>query len=160
MATPARTPRLLHPGQPRSGKPLNILGDTIISLVTGDDNADALSMAEIRTPPGGGTPLHVHRREDEYFFILEGDVEFDVNGLAVRATPGAYVFAPRNVPHRYVNVGEVPSRMIGMAQPAGIEKMFEEMHAVAAAGAPALQELSALCERYGIEILGPPPGHM
>ncbi len=155
MATPARTPRLLHHGEPRSGKPLNILGDTIIPLVTGEDNGGAVSIAEIHTPPGGGTPLHVHHREDEYFYLLEGEVEFEVNGIPLRAGAGAHIFAPRDVPHRYVNVGNARSRMIGMAQPAGIEKMFEEISAMAAAGPPDPAQLGALCARFGIEILAP-----
>jgi quercetin dioxygenase-like cupin family protein len=155
MATPARIPRILHSGESKSGAALNVVGDKVFVLATGEDNGGALAMFEERTPPGGGTPPHVHRREDEYFYVLEGDVEFNVNGIPIRAAAGGHAFAPRNVPHFFTNVGAGESRLLVVAQPAGIEKMFEEIHATARPGPPDPAQLTALCAKYGVEILGP-----
>jgi quercetin dioxygenase-like cupin family protein len=156
MATPTRLPRILHPGESRIGRILNIFGDQMYLLVTGEDNNGALTIAEIHTPPGNGTPLHVHRRENEYFYILEGEVEFNVNGIPIRTAAGGHAFAPKDIPHNYTNIGKTNSRMVVVAQPAGIEYMFEEIHKAAQHGPPDLAALTAICARYGVEILGPP----
>jgi mannose-6-phosphate isomerase-like protein (cupin superfamily) len=115
------------------------------------------------TPPGGGTPPHVHRREDESFYILEGAVTFYTEGRVVVAKPGAFFFAPRNVPHHFVNQGSVPAKMIVVASPPGFEKFVEEAGAPGDLSSPPspptpeqIGRLVEIAARYGIEIL--PPG--
>lgn len=158
MAIPARSPKLIAPAASSTGKVLNVVGDRVTVKTDGNDTGGAFSVMESVTPPGGGTPAHKHTREDESFYIVEGAAEFTVAGENVRAATGCYVFAPRGTPHYYRNRESKPLRMLVIAQPAGIERFFEEASDLAAAGPPSPQALTALAQGYGIEILGPPPG--
>jgi quercetin dioxygenase-like cupin family protein len=158
MATPATGPKLVKPAASKTGNVLNVVGDQVIIKIDGNDNGGALAAMETVTPPGGGTPPHRHTREDESFYVIAGAAEFTVAGQIVRASAGAFVFAPRGIPHQYRNRETAPLRMLAIAQPAGIERFFEEASDLAAAGPPTPQALTTLAQRYGIEILGPPPG--
>lgn len=158
MATPARIPRLIQPAASKTGKIFNIVGDRIVIKADGNDTGGAFAVMEGLTPPGGGPPPHRHTREDESFYVLEGTAEFTVAGEMIRASVGSYVFAPRGIPHHFRNPGTGPLRMLVIAQPAGIERFFEEASDLAAAGPLSPEALTSLAQRYGIEILGPPPG--
>ena len=73
--------------------------------------------------PGRGGALHVHYREDEGFWILEGEVTFEVGEATIEASAGDYVFGPRNVPHRFT-VGANGCRMLFILVPGGIEDVI------------------------------------
>ena len=158
MATSARNPRLIQPATSKTGKILNIVGDRMTIKADGNDTGGAFTVAEVLTPPGGGPPPHRHTREDESFYVLEGPAEFTVAGEIVRASVGSYAFAPRGIPHHFRNPETSPLRMLMIVQPAGIERFFEEVSDLAATGPPSPEALASLAQRYGIEILGPPPG--
>ena len=68
---------------------------------TGADTGGQMAIIEITEPPGAEAPLHVHHKEDEAFWILEGEVTFEVGGVTIAATAGDYAFGPRDVPHSY-----------------------------------------------------------
>jgi quercetin dioxygenase-like cupin family protein len=102
--------------------PLNILGDGLIVKLGGESGA-MTAMLGI-TPPKAGPPLHRHSREDESFFVLEGDYLFETDGKQNRAGPGDFVFLPRGTAHTFQNVGETEGRMLITAQPAGVERFF------------------------------------
>jgi mannose-6-phosphate isomerase-like protein (cupin superfamily) len=141
--------------RPQEGTRLNILGDTLTCRLPGHCTAGAYSLFETTTPPGGGTPPHMHAREDETFIILEGTVEFVVAGERIRAEPGTTAFAPRNVPHCYRNVGDTPARMLLIASPPGIERFFEEIARDITTLPPDTTRLSRICAKHGITILPP-----
>jgi quercetin dioxygenase-like cupin family protein len=155
MATPARNPLVISSGE---GRQLNVVGDRIRVLVRAADTGGAFAVVDAQSPPGGGPPTHLHSREDEHFYVVEGEVEFIVAGKPVRASAGAYVFAPRNVPHKFQNVGAKPLRMTITIQPAGLERFFEEADAVFSVdGPPDMGKFLDLCGKYGIDILEKPP---
>jgi mannose-6-phosphate isomerase-like protein (cupin superfamily) len=85
-----------------------------------------LSIVEMTEPPGAEAPLHVHHREDESFYVLEGSVTLRVGDETVELGPGEFAFGPRDVPHRYT-VGPDGCRMLFILTPGGFEKLVVEM---------------------------------
>src|SRR5262245_37875700 len=83
---------------------------------TAVDTGGQMTIIEITEPPGAEAPLHVHHREDEGFWLLEGDVTFFVGDTIIEAHAGDYVFGPRDIPHRYT-VGSAGCRMLFIMTP-------------------------------------------
>ena len=105
----------------------------------------ALSVFE--TSIGGGPPLHVHDREDECFYVLDGKLSIRCGGEAFDAAAGSFVFLPRGRPHRFRAVGR-PARLLLIAVPGGIEDYFREINA-----ASGDDERTRIGERYGIRVV-------
>ena len=101
-------------------------GDHYTFLVTGEESGGAYFAMEALVPPGGGPPLHIHRREDETFYLLEGAIEFRLGDEAIMAGPGDFVNVPRGTVHNFRNTGSETARMVLTFTPAGIERFFEE----------------------------------
>jgi mannose-6-phosphate isomerase-like protein (cupin superfamily) len=148
---------------PGVGRSLWVAGDLVTFKVVGEDTGGAFVLGEDVTPPGGGPPPHVHRREDEVFCVVEGEYEFSVGERTIRAGAGSVVYGPRNVPHSFRNVGTTPARMLAFVAPAGIEDFFKEVgeEATDVSTAPPfgqeeIERLLAAAPRYGIEMLPPP----
>src|ERR1051326_8412067 len=96
---------LLKPNETRHSSVLNIFGGEIWVKLAGSDTGGTYAITEGTTPPLGGPPLHRHSREDESFYILEGEFVFEVDGKLLQAGPGSSVFAPRGTVHLFQNVG-------------------------------------------------------
>ena len=101
-------------------------GDLYKFLVTGEETGGAYFAMEALVPPGGGPPPHTHAREDETFYVLEGDVDFRLGDRRVTAGPGDFVNVPRGAVHNFHNAGSETARLILTFTPAGIERFFEE----------------------------------
>jgi mannose-6-phosphate isomerase-like protein (cupin superfamily) len=101
-------------------------GDVYRFLVTGAESGGAYFAMEALVPPGGGPPPHIHRNEDETFYVLEGTPTFRLGDDRVVATPGDFVNVPKGTLHCFRNISLQPVRMILTFTPAGIEKFFEE----------------------------------
>ena len=96
-------------------------------------------------------PLHVHEREDEYTFVLEGEVGVQVGEEVAVARPGDFVLKPRGVPHAFWNAGDAPARALEIISPAGFERFFLELEPlVQRAGGPDPGAIAALQARYGL----------
>jgi quercetin dioxygenase-like cupin family protein len=127
---------------------------------TGADTGGQIAILEITEPPGTEAPRHVHHKEDEGFWVLEGEVTFDVGGTRIVATAGDYAFGPRDVPHSY-RVGPDGCRMLFIVTPAGFEDLVREMSVPAAERAlppsaqepPNIEGLPALAASYGCELI-------
>lgn len=154
---PAPTARIVTPGQ---GPSVAVVGDVYSFLATGDDTGGAYSLWHAVVSPGGGPPPHVHRREDESFYVLEGDVAFHADGQDFTAGPGTFVDVPRGSLHSFRNNGSRPARMLIQVAPAGLEKMFLEIgQPVAGPDATPppvtkkeIDHLLKVAPRYGLEI--------
>ena len=90
---------------------------------TAADTGGLMSIIEVTEPPGMEAPLHVHYRDDEGFWILEGGATFEVGDMTIEASAGDYVFGPRDIPHRYT-VGDQGCRMLFIMVPGGIEDVL------------------------------------
>jgi quercetin dioxygenase-like cupin family protein len=113
----------------------------------------AYSVLDSIVQPSSGPEPHRHSREDEGFYILEGQYEFRVGTQVINAGPGDFLFAPRNVPHTYKNVGTTPSRHLTIISPGGLESFFAERAALQIETPPShpeyLARYKALQEKYG-----------
>ena len=100
-------------------------------------------------------PTHTHRHEDEYTYVLEGEVGVQVGDEVRIARPGDLVFKPRNVPHAFWNPRDVPARALEIISPAGFERYFREITPLlppANAGPLDVEALGAVMARYGLEM--------
>jgi len=105
----------------------SVVGDRYTFLLTGAQTDGAYFVFEAFVPPGSGPPPHVHHREDEAFYVIDGEFEFTVAGAAIRVGAGEFVIGRRDVPHNFKNVGSTPGRMIITLTPAGLENFFSEI---------------------------------
>jgi quercetin dioxygenase-like cupin family protein len=96
--TPALEPLAVRQ---REGEACWWFGSLAQIKATAADTGGLMSIVEVTEPPGIEAPLHVHHRDDEGFWILEGDVTFEVGGTTIEASAGDYVFGPRDIPHRF-----------------------------------------------------------
>jgi len=101
-------------------------GDMYRFLVKGEETGGAYFAMEAIVPPGGGPPPHIHRHEDETFYVVEGSVDIKLGDTWVAAGVGDFVNVPRGEVHCFHNSGAEPARMILTFTPAGIERFFEE----------------------------------
>jgi len=128
-----------------------------------ETTAGRVAVIEHLGPQGAGSPLHVHHREDEWFYVIEGELTFWVGGKVIKAAAGAFVYGPCDVPHTFT-ISSPQARFLLVTEPAGFESFLRAM------GQPApsltipppseppsdLTPLVAAAAEYGIEILGPP----
>lgn len=133
---------------PGEGKKVHLGGQPMAFLVTGD-NTRYTSMFEWTIPAGFSTGLHVHRAQEETFYMLEGECDWQVGDERVRATPGTYLFLPPGVPHNIANASDKPARVLMTVSPPGHENYFEELaDAVARGSAADPTKIADLRARY------------
>jgi quercetin dioxygenase-like cupin family protein len=148
---------------PNQGRTVAVVGDVYRFLATGDETNGKYAMWEAIVPPGGGPPPHVHSREEEAFYILEGEIMFTVNGEKVVALAGMFANMPVGTPHSFKNESDQPAKMLISVAPAGLEKMFMEVGVPLTSGAttalpPTKEEIEKLLKVapcYGVEIKVP-----
>jgi quercetin dioxygenase-like cupin family protein len=138
--------------QPDEGDLLWFLGVLVTIKAGAESTAGRVAVIEHHAPAGFGSPLHVHRREDEWFYVLEGELTFWVGGRVIKAPAGSFVYGPRDVPHTF-EVTSLEARFLLVAEPAGFD---EFVRALAGDSIPDPERLAATAAAYGIEILGPP----
>lgn len=129
----------------------------------GSQTGDRVLVTEQLAPRGSGSPLHVHHNEDEWFYVLEGELTIWVAGRTVVAGAGAFVFGPRDVPHTFI-VSSEQARFLLVTEPAGFEGFIRALAEPAAApvippaptAPPDMELVLRAAEEHGLEILGPP----
>ncbi len=135
------------------GKGVTLAGQPMAFLVTGEATKHT-SMFEWTIPPGFSTGLHVHRVQEETFYVLEGECDWQVGNERVRATVGTYLFLPPGVPHNIANASDKIARVLMTVSPPGHEHYFEELaETVASGGAKDPAKISALRARYDTDQL-------
>jgi quercetin dioxygenase-like cupin family protein len=144
------------------GETVWFLQNRMTVKATAELTGGAYGLVESWIAPGASPPLHIHRLEDEAFWVLEGTVRFHVGDEEVTAGPGSYVFAPRDIPHSFIVEGDSAAHMLTLLSPGGGEQFFVDGGVEAAGpGLPAepvidIPKLQSLGPRYGNEIIGPP----
>jgi quercetin dioxygenase-like cupin family protein len=127
------------------------------------DTDGRVFVVEMLAPRGAGSPLHVHHREEEWFYVTEGELTFWVGGEVIAAPAGSFVYGPRDIPHTF-DVTSETARFLLVTQPGDFEGFMRAAGEPAASltippppsEPPDLDALAALAAEYGIEILGPP----
>jgi quercetin dioxygenase-like cupin family protein len=112
---------------PQGGKPLNVLGEKITCMVSGEDTNGSYSIIEEISPPGGGPPPHIHYETDEIFYILEGKYEIQCGDKTNIATAGSLAVLPRGIRHIVKNVDDKPGRVLVIIMPGELVHFFEEI---------------------------------
>ena len=131
-------------------------GDEYRYLATGKDTDGEYFLFEAIVPPGGGPPLHIQTREEEAFYILDGELTFYTSDGEVSAGPGTYINVPKGAPHRFKNNTEQTAKMLVFFAPAGIEKLFDQFPDMDPGdkGNP-LDALNEMGRPYGVKYVTP-----
>ena len=138
-------------------------GALMTFLATGEDTRGQFALIEAVGRRGNVPPPHIHHKEDEIFYILEGEIVFSVTGRTIKGTPGTMIFLPRDVRHSFTIESE-RYRMLMLITPAGFEGWFREFSVPAPAmtlppaNEPAYGEVQRMLEaapRYGLEFFLP-----
>jgi quercetin dioxygenase-like cupin family protein len=144
------------------GEPRWWFGGLAVIRATGADTGGQMTIVEMTEPPGTEAPLHVHHREDEAFFILEGSATLQVGDETLEVSAGDYAFGPRDIPHKYT-VGDEGCRMLFICTPGGnFENIVREMSVPARSRTlppppdeePDMERIAAIAEANGCELLG------
>lgn len=159
-STDAVAPIVAGPGE---GEALWFLGILATVKSSAETTGGAVAVIEHQAPRGSGSPLHVHSHEDEWFYVLEGELTFWVGGEVSVAPAGTFVFGPKGIPHTFI-VSSEESRFLLVAEPAGFERFMRAVGEPAArleipppaTEPPDVPALTAAAAEYGIEIVGPP----
>ncbi len=120
---------------PHDDKGVSLAGKPMAFLVTGTDSKHT-SMFDWTIPAHFSTGRHVHRVQEETFYMLEGECEWQIGEELICATPGAFVFIPPGTPHNIANPSDRPARVLMTVSPTGHERYFEELAVLTSTGAP------------------------
>ena len=135
---------------------LLVLGHEITIKLACSETKEEYFVFEAVTPPGAGMPLHVHRYEDEFVRVLEGEFEYQLDQQIQKITPGAMVGFPKDIPHAFRNVGTKPGRTFWTVMPgANFEKFFAELGSLPADTQPDTGKVTEIFNRHDITILLP-----
>jgi quercetin dioxygenase-like cupin family protein len=134
------------------GKKLNVLGDSQIIKLSGQDTNGQFAIIVQDNPPNASIPKHIHTNEDELFSVIEGEVEFEVGEQITILKSGDIIFLPRNIPHSFKVVGTQNAKTTATVTPAGLEKMFEEL-SVLPVGPPDFSKVAQIGGNYGLTFI-------
>lgn len=159
-ATHQPAPIALAPGE---GESLWFLGSHASVKASAQTTAGRVAVIEHLSPRGSGSPLHVHSREDEWFYVIEGELTFWVGGHVIDAPAGSFVYGPRGIPHTFLVTSET-ARFLLVTQPGDFSEFLRTLAQPAdavvipppATEPPDVGAMSRVAAEYGIEILGPP----
>jgi quercetin dioxygenase-like cupin family protein len=159
-SAPSVAPIALQPGE---GDARWFLGFLITIKSSAQTTDGRVAVVEHLAPEGAGSPLHVHHREDEWFYVIDGELTFWVGGLVINAPAGSFVYGPREIPHTFI-VSSAEARFLLVNEPAGFENFLRALSEPAqtltlppsSSEPPDPEQMIATAAEYGIEILGPP----
>lgn len=151
---------ILRTGQCRAAW---VVGDLYTVKDGGKETGGAFALIEVLVPPQSGPPPHLHHREDEAFYVVEGEFEVHIDEQRLTAGPGSWVQMAKGSLHHFKNVGPTPAKMLILATPAGLDQFFLEAVREATDTSPEsgtatpedTERLLAVAPKYGIDI--PPP---
>jgi quercetin dioxygenase-like cupin family protein len=157
---PSVSPIALRAGE---GEAIWAFGTLIVFKAVGETTASHAMVTDNFAARGAGSPLHVHHREDEWFYVTDGQLTFWVGGEVIVAPKGAFVYGPRHIPHTFT-VSSEEARFLLVTEPAGLEGMLRALGEPAPSltippaptEPPDMARVAQVCEAHGIEILGPP----
>lgn len=145
---------------------LHWLGELAIIHTTGKETDGKYCVIELYATNEGSPPWHVHHREDEAFYIIEGELTISVGDKTYKASKGDYLMAPRDIPHTYTVDSPGIARILMICSPAGFEDAVRDMSTPATSLVPPepgsmdidFESIIGLAAEYGIEFTDPPTG--
>ena len=140
--------------RPNEARVLRAFGEEVTIYLGGAETGGQFTSFVEITPPGGGPPPHYHKNEDEWFFPLEGRVEFLLDGTWNEVPMATSVFVPRGTVHTFRNPGELPLKMLIHTSPAGFETFFERCaEEFAKPGPPDMDRIVGISAEHGIHFV-------
>ena len=133
------------------------IGESTITIRADAQSTGGAFMVFEESPPLLDTPRHVHAREDEMYYVLDGEHVFDCGGRQFHVGPGALVFLPRGIPHAHRRRVPGAGRLLGMTTPAGLEGFFRALAAAQRSGGPTETAHARAAEAHGITWLRQDP---
>jgi quercetin dioxygenase-like cupin family protein len=122
-------------------------------MIDGEEAGDRFSLVEHPLSARAlAAPLHRHAREDEYSYVVEGQVGALLGDEVVIGGPGDLIFKPRNQWHTFWNAGDQPARLLEIISPAGFERFFAELVELGGVAQAEPQTLADLCARYELQM--------
>lgn len=123
-------------------------------LVRSQTVGGAFGLIESPIDPGIlAAPLHVHSKEDGWWYVLEGRFAAQIGDETVHASPGAFIRAPRGIPHTYWNPGPGRARYLELFAPGGLEEYFEQIATLLSSDPPDIERILELPATYGLELV-------
>jgi quercetin dioxygenase-like cupin family protein len=142
-----------HALGPAEGESVNLMKLGVRFMIDGDETGGTFSLVEHPLPPRAlGAPVHTHRNEDEYSYVLEGRVGVQLGDHIIEAGPGKLVFKPRGVAHAFWNASDEPARLLEIISPAGFENYFRELAPLLAAPERDEQAIGEVVAKYELDI--------
>lgn len=149
--------------EPNKGKHIAIVGDINTILAFKEDTGGTYSFIEAKVFPGGGPIPHIQTREHEGFYVVEGQIIFNVDEQRIEAKPGTFLNIPPNVLHSFKNETNENAKLIIVLSPAGLEQFFVETGLEVSNNSvkpppltdEQIQKLVSLASKYGMEIRPP-----
>jgi quercetin dioxygenase-like cupin family protein len=146
----ATAPRVLGPSE---GELVHLLALGVRFMIDDEATGGSFSLVEHPLPPRAlGAPLHIHRNEDEYSYVVAGRVGFQLGNEVLQAAPGDLVFKPRGQQHAFWNAGDESARLLEIISPAGFENYFRELAPLLAAPERDEAAIWEVVRRYELEI--------
>jgi quercetin dioxygenase-like cupin family protein len=146
---------------PRSAKSVWFLGQALELKITSVQTGGAYAVTEATAAPGFRAAPHRHHREDESVYVLDGELQFTIDGDHITGPAGTFVHIPREATHAWTNRGPTPARLLTIYTPGGFEGIFEDLgepiigQASGPSRPPDLDALRGRAPAYGLEILKP-----
>ena len=141
---------------PAEGKAIQIgaTGVGVVFKLFGTDTDGRFAVVEHPLAPGIlAGPTHVHHREDEASYVLEGQITAQIGDQVIQAPAGTLLFKPRGIPHTFWNQSSMPARVLEIIAPAGLERYFEELDGLITPNEPPdIPRLMALAQKYSLEL--------
>ena len=141
---------------PDEGERVELGGLGVRFMIEGAETGGNFALVEHPIGPRVlAAPLHTHEREDEYTYVLEGEVGVQVGDEVLIAGPGELILKPRGVPHAFWNAGDAPARALEIISPAGFERYFAEIAPLLPpnhTGPPDEEALGAVMAKYRLDM--------
>jgi len=146
----AQQPILSAPGEAEA---LDIGGARLVRRIASDQTGGDFAVVEFHADPGQGVGLHVHEREDELVYLLEGRIEVALGDQTMTVPAGACALLPRGIPHGFTNTGDAPSRLLAVLLPGALDGFFKRLHDEIATDRAHEEAIARLCAAYGLRFL-------
>jgi mannose-6-phosphate isomerase-like protein (cupin superfamily) len=148
--------------KPLKGNSIWVLGDLYTFKITGKETMGAFTVIEQVIQREGGPPPHIHRREDELFYVLEGKFSFMCGDKSDVFESGSFIYIPKNTLHTFKNIGDKQGRLLVTISPAGLEEFFYSIGTPASESASspgfdpnAIEKVMKLAPDYQMDIVLP-----
>ena len=155
--------RVAHVSPGEGARSLWVLGELVTHKIPSHKTGGAYALFEVATNPGAGPPRHIHHREDESFYVLEGEYEFLIDGYTMKAEASSLLYVPKGTLHAHKNIGGEVGRMLLTQTPGGLYELFFERAgrrpadgdyggSLLSEDRPDMASITAIAAEYGIEI--------